>query len=1270
MLTTQACARDRTPRTVAKLASCYSRNLLEPGSRQLPLRHLSARVPWHDAGWSGSICEQPTGNVACVALSRIRELKDDAREDRIAGRSWAELDPAQLPPCVAERAGFMAEFEFSRTVTHPYVRTSPAHERFADTELRIPPYSLAPIPFRWMLAENAEPLAAEYELGFRPELEVRAQELMGFKTSWVQDRHNQLVFLDTFFSAVEPQRSLCFLYAKRTPLTDDPRRVLIGAGLVTGRLDPIEYQYAGPSDLRSVLWERVIRHSIRPGFADGFLLPYRELVALAAEDPDIDIERHVAFAPEDAWQDFAYAAEHVSNDAAIASLLACLGAVKASENLVSGAWGRVTRWIDQQLNALWRLRGPCPGLGSALMAFGLDHGNLIAFEIATKLGENEDPWPLVDNAFADPTALGEAGRWIDRTTAQKWQSLDRERKALLRLISRLDVTGEQAIRYYQPTERRKARIDVRDDELLANPYLLYELDRPALNPVAIATVDRGAFPNEVIQRTHPLPVPSALDGPVDPRRVRALTVWTLEQLASAGDTLADSDRVIQSIRETALDPPCRVDADLMRLVEGGFDGVVARASMADGTPAYQLDRLAGMGALIRRQVDLRIGGARLDLEGDWQAALAAKLPPIADEDSLEVRAREEKTAALGELAASRISVLIGPAGTGKTTLLSVLCEHPQVAAGGIRLLAPTGKARVMMDRAMHRGARKAQTVAQFLLPIDRYDAETGRYRRSDQARVQDARTVIIDEASMLTEDQLGAVLDGLAGVERLVLVGDPRQLPPIGSGRPFVDIIARLAPPDSEHRFPRVGPGYAELTVRRRGQGKSGDDLLLADWFSGQATDPAADEVWDRLASGVSSDRLWTKRWDKDTELEALLGEALVQELGLHDLEDELGFEQSIGGSKYGESVYFWPSKSDRPGAGASADRWQLLSPVRGQPHGVAALNRLIQTRFRTRTVRWAQEPGRVRRIPKPAGPEGIVYGDKVISVRNQRRKHVWPDVDSQHYVANGEIGIVVGEFRGKQGKFTPRALEVEFASQLGAAYKFFAGEMGGDDGEPPLELAYAITVHKSQGSEFGLTILVLPNPCRLLSRELLYTALTRQRERLVILHQGDFHDFVGYAASGLSETARRTTNLFRAPAPVEVEGTFLEEGLINRTRRGELVRSKSEVIIANLLHDRGLDYRYEQPLRGLDGSTKYPDFTIDQVETGLRVFWEHLGLLTDPGYSARWERKLDWYRAQGVVPFEEGGGGGGILVTSRDDERGGIDSQALATLVDRVLPA
>ena len=169
-------------------------------------------------------------------------------------------------------------------------------------------------------------------------------------------------------------------------------------------------------------------------------------------------------------------------------------------------------------------------------------------------------------------------------------------------------------------------------------------------------------------------------------------------------------------------------------------------------------------------------------------------------------------------------------------------------------------------------------------------------------------------------------------------------------------------------------------------------------------------------------------------------------------------------------------------------------------------------------------------------------------------------------YVANGEIGTVVGKFRGKYDKWSgPLPVNVEFSSQPNFSYSFKGSDFG-DEENPPLELAYAITVHKSQGSEFNICFLILPNHCKLLSRELLYTALTRQRDRLVILHQGNWSEFKKYSSETFSETARRYTNLFQDPDLVLVEDRFFEDSLIHRTRRGETVRSKSEVIIADNL--------------------------------------------------------------------------------------------------------
>jgi ATP-dependent exoDNAse (exonuclease V) alpha subunit len=135
--------------------------------------------------------------------------------------------------------------------------------------------------------------------------------------------------------------------------------------------------------------------------------------------------------------------------------------------------------------------------------------------------------------------------------------------------------------------------------------------------------------------------------------------------------------------------------------------------------------------------------------------------------------------------------LIGAAGTGKTTLLKALSSLPEIKSGGLLLLAPTGKARVRMQEAIGQG-HEAQTLAQLLVHSGRYVGDVGRYCRSDQDRRSGARTVIVDECSMLTEEALDALLDGIEGYDRLILVGDPRQLPPIGVGRPFIDITNYL----------------------------------------------------------------------------------------------------------------------------------------------------------------------------------------------------------------------------------------------------------------------------------------------------------------------------------------------------------------------------------------------------------------------------------------------------------------------------------------------
>jgi len=1236
--------------------------------RTLPYRHLSIRVPWHDSGWEGSICADPLANGACLRLGRIAGGRNDPLEVHLAGMPWEQIPDADLPPCSAERAGFMSSSPRRVTKQHPYAAWNDVYRKFRPTPYEVPAYSADCVPFRWMLRDSAADIADEYRLPYEPELEAAVDLEAGLNDpSWVQHATNQQLLLDTFFSAIKPERSLCFIYAKESPLSNDPRRILVGVGRALGVGKVVPYLQS-TNGFGSVLWERVVRHSIRPSMEDGFLLPYHELLRLSA-DEDFDPEAHAVFVPEEFGLQFSYASEHVSHDAALSLLLALDRAVEGVSSVVSGNWSGVREWLGDRVAEVWEARGPCPGLGTALAAFGIPEGVLLAYAAQSRLGDNEDPWPLVDQWLRDPSSEPEAVTRVSPTMSKAWNLISHERRSLLRLLSRFDLTVDQAARLYQETERAKAGIQLSDADLLANPYLIYERDRFGIEPVAVGAIDRGVFPADRVRVAHPLLEPSRVDDPVDPRRVRALAIDVLEEAADSGDSIRAQGRVIQDIRDQPLQPGCPISLDVMAVCAEALPPEIVTVEMAGGDPAYQLSRLSQARQVIARQVNRRRNGARLPVDADWRSVIDDQLGPIpADDDGEEELARQEKAAALEVLATSRISVLIGAAGTGKTTLLRALSALPAVDAGGLMLLAPTGKARVRMQEAIGRTAgTAARTLAQLLVRIDRYDPRTGRYRRSDQDRMSSARTVIVDESSMLTEEALDALLDGIEGFDRLILVGDPRQLPPIGVGRPFVDMVRHLREQCGALGFPRIGPSYAELTVPRRQVSGGGDgdraDLLLAEWFAGGEPSPGADEVWDRLRQGEDLGTVALREWTTSTDLHDLLCSELAKALPqMSDENDAAGFQQSYGGKLSGDHVYFNVS------AVTTVEEWQVLSPVRASAGGVNELNRLLQRSYRYSALELARSNER-RKIPKPAGPQEIVYGDKVINVRNADRQDYYPKLaNALEYVANGEIGVVTGPFKSKGKNIPLNRLEVEFSTQRGTAYKFWLGELGGDDGTSVLELAYAVTIHKSQGSEFVRTVVILPNPCRLLSRELLYTALTRQRDHITVLHQGTLTDLKQYSSSVYSETAARLTNLFNAPAPVEVDGRFLEEGLIHKTRKGITVRSKSEVIIADLLLAKQIEFQYERPFVASDGSWRSPDFTVEDDTTGTTIYWEHLGMLHRPSYRRKWEAKLAWYRSNGVLPHDEGGGPNGNLVITEDGENGSISSADIEALVDNLL--
>jgi len=211
------------------------------------------------------------------------------------------------------------------------------------------------------------------------------------------------------------------------------------------------------------------------------------------------------------------------------------------------------------------------------------------------------------------------------------------------------------------------------------------------------------------------------------------------------------------------------------------------------------------------------------------------------------------------------------------------------------------------------------------------------------------------------------------------------------------------------------------------------------------------------------------------------------------------------------------------------------------------------------------------------------------------------------------------------------------------------------------LELAYALTVHKSQGSEFKKVFVILPKNSRLLSRELVYTALTRSREQLVLLIEGDDATALfDLTRPERSETARRNTNIFQSVIRAADDSVPFAEHLIHRTEKGHLVRSKSELVIANMLFQLGIPYEYERVLDGTASAGRLrPDFSFVTADGDLLV-WEHLGMLSRPDYKRGWEWKREWYARNGFVE-------GKTLFISTEDSRNGLDSARLRETADTI---
>jgi hypothetical protein len=404
-----------------------------------------------------------------------------------------------------------------------------------------------------------------------------------------------------------------------------------------------------------------------------------------------------------------------------------------------------------------------------------------------------------------------------------------------------------------------------------------------------------------------------------------------------------------------------------------------------------------------------------------------------------------------------------------------------------------------------------------------------------------------------------------------------------------------------------------ELAAGYRDEGGPGDDAVLSELVQ-------KGEVGDVRISF----------WNDHAQLLREIDKVLEAEFAISG-DDEGAFDRSLG-----IDTENWKE----------CENWQILSATRIQPFGTDELNRVIQSRFRAKMLSMARDWRSI--WPSPMGEQELVFHDKVMQTANQP-KWLPKDAEGLRFVANGEIGVITQAWKGRDGK--PDNLKVVFSTQPEAEYGYKKSEVK----EGALELAYALTVHKAQGSDFETVILVLPRKASTLSRELLYTGLTRFKGKLILLVEKDSQPLLDLRRPESSDTMRRTTRMFKLlvgqdAGDIGVKGPYRPEGLIHRTSDGTAVRSKSEVIVYDLLAALGLSIEYEKELPAKDGNPKnfrLPDFTIHRQ--GRTWYWEHLGMLEKSDYKQDWDLKQQWYKDNGywekVVTSEDHLGGlGGVV--------------------------
>lgn len=495
----------------------------------------------------------------------------------------------------------------------------------------------------------------------------------------------------------------------------------------------------------------------------------------------------------------------------------------------------------------------------------------------------------------------------------------------------------------------------------------------------------------------------------DPRRIEAGILFELNYNLTCGHSFLPEEKLVPATAQLLNVPGEAVSQGIQRLLEGErlvrqtLAGIVVIYLPAlFEAEQYCTQRLLEFAALSfpePRGLDKKIRDAQQESGVDYS---------------------EEQRQAVREAAASGLLLVTGGPGTGKTTILRGILSLLGQMQLRCLLAAPTGRAAKRLTEVT---GEDASTIHRLLeAGIDPNTGNMVFARDEDNPLKADA--VIVDEMSMVDVQLLCALLRAIPQGKRLILVGDPDQLPPVGPGFPFRDMLRSEVLPTVRltEIFRQAQKSLIVMNAHRVNRGEMPD------------------------LKTVNSDFFFMRRTSEEAVAQ------LIRDLCTTRLPKNMGIPP---------------------------EQIQVLCPTRKGGVGTVNLNRLLQA---------ALNPPTPEKKERSFGDFLFREGDRVMQIKNNY-DIVWKSCDGTTAgtgIFNGDVGVIREIDPGAETMtlvFDDREAVYDF-TQLNE-----------------LEPAYAMTVHKSQGSEYRAVILTAWNGSPyLLNRSILYTAITRARELLIVV--------------------------------------------------------------------------------------------------------------------------------------------------------------------------